>query len=290
MTAVYINSSTKLNTSQDLTKVDPAEAVFIWIVCIFEFPVILLTLFALFFLIKSHRASSVYVIHLILSDLLQIGLILTLTTELANVRLWSAYKYCLTAGLFFMACIAIERYLLVSHPHWYKSHHSVKMSCFVSVLIWLVPLTFSNFKQHAIFTLVSECLACFIPYSLILMSFIGTWRGLSHAISLTSHKRRFILGSLSLVLLNYTFLILPLTIINICLIILENQYPFVLKVYIFCHCLLYLNPLADCLLYLFMRSDADNIMKSLYCCGEPKFTTATSHTNMHSITVPSSVH
>lgn len=219
-------------------------------------------------------------IHLIFSDLLQICFILVLTTELANATLWSAYKYCLIVGLFFMTCIAVERYILVSHPHWYRSHHSVKMSCFVSFIIWLVPLTFTNIEQHEIFTMFSQCLACFIPYSVILLCFVGTWRGLSHAISLTSHKRKLILGSLSLVLLNYTFLILPLSITSLCLMVLEHPPPFALKVYLFCHCLLYLNPLADCLLYLFMRSDVDNIMKSLYyCCSSPESFTAPSNTH-----------
>ncbi|XDV30419.1 hypothetical protein PO909_033345 [Leuciscus waleckii] len=252
----------------NLNKVDHAEAVFIWILCIIEIPVVLLTLFALCFLIKSHRAASVYVINLILSDLLQIGFIFVLTTNLANAALWSAYKYCLIVGLFFMACIAIERYILVSYPHWYRSHHSLKMSCFISFIIWLVPLTFTNIKQQDIFTMFSQCLACFIR----------TWRGLSHAISITAHKRKLILGSLSLVLLNYTFLILPLSITSFCLVFLEHHPPFVLKFYLFCHCLLYLNPLADCLLYLFMRSDAENIMKSFYCCSSPESFTATTNT------------
>jgi len=258
-------------------KVEHAEAVFIWILCIIEIPVLLLTLFALCFHIKSHRASSVYVINLILSDLLQMCFIFVLTTKLANVALWSAYKYCLIIGLFFMACIAIERYILVSYPHWYRSHHSLKMSCFISFIIWLVPLTFTNIKQQDIFTLLSQCIACFIPYSVILLCFVGTWRGLSHTISLTAHKRKLILGSLSLVLLNYTFIILPLSITSFCLVFLEHNPPFAVKVYLFCHCLLYLNPLADCVLYLFMRSDAENIMKSIYCCSSPDSFTATSN-------------
>lgn len=292
MTQLNLTGFDELNKSHIVNnpdKVQHAEAVFIWIVCLFEMPVVLLTLFALCFFIKSHSAALVYVIHLILSDLLQICFILVLTTELANATLWSAYKYCLIVGLFFMACIAVERYILISHPHWYRSHHSVKMSCFISFIIWLVPLTFTNIEQHDIFTMFSQCLACFIPYSVILLCFVGTWRGLSHAISLTSHKRKLILGSLSLVLLNYTFLILPLSITSLCLMVLEHVTPFAFKVYLFCHCLLYLNPLADCLLYLFMRSDVDNIMKSLfYCCSSPESSTAT--TNTHTIAASYSVH
>ncbi len=269
MTQQLNNGSDGFNESHimnNTSKVENVEAVFIWIVSLFEIPVVCLTLFALCFLIKSHRAASVYVIHLILSDMLQIGFIIVLTTELATPALWSAYKYCLVVGLFFMAFIAVERYILVSHPHWYRSHHSVKMSCFISFIIWLMPLTFIKIRDQEMFTMISQSLACFVPYSVILLCFVGTWRGLSHAISLTSHKRKLILGSLSLVLLNYTLLILPLSITSLCLKFLEPAPPIAENVYLFCHFLLYLNPIADCLLYLFMRSDADNIMRSLFCC------------------------
>ncbi len=65
------NGSDGFNESHIMndTKVEIVEAVFIWIVSLFEIPVVCLTLFALCFLIKSHHAASVYVIHLILSDL-----------------------------------------------------------------------------------------------------------------------------------------------------------------------------------------------------------------------------
>ncbi len=63
-------------TGSVYSRAEHAESVFIWILCIIEIPVVLLTLFALCFLIKSNRAASVYVIHLILSDLLQIILVL----------------------------------------------------------------------------------------------------------------------------------------------------------------------------------------------------------------------
>lgn len=65
-------------------------------------------------------------------------------------------------------------------------------------------------KNHTLkFHGLSQCLAYFILYTIILLCFVGTWRGLSHSTSLTSHKRKLILVSLSLVLMNYTFLILP---------------------------------------------------------------------------------
>ncbi len=78
MTQFSINGPDGLNEPHIICnpdKVEVVEVMFIWIVSLFEIPVVCLTLFALCFLIKSHHAASVYVIHLILSDLLQIGFI-----------------------------------------------------------------------------------------------------------------------------------------------------------------------------------------------------------------------
>ncbi len=83
---------------------------------------------------SSNCAASVYVIQLILSDLLQIILVLISTTLWESRELKSAYKYCLV--VFDGICIAIERYLLVSYPIWYRTHHSVKFSCFIGSIIW----------------------------------------------------------------------------------------------------------------------------------------------------------
>lgn len=109
----------------------------------------------------------------------------------------SAYKYCLIVGLHFMACIAIERHLLVSHPIWYRTHLSVKFSCFICFIIWLMPLNLCSDKKsyHKIPWTVPMC---FIPYPIILLCFVGTWKGFSHT---TSHNPH--------VPLNYTLLILP---------------------------------------------------------------------------------
>ncbi len=238
-----------------------AESLFIWVISVIEIPIMLLTLFALCVLIKSNRIASVYVINLIFSDLVQIICILLFTTKLDSAELMKAYDCFLIAGLYFMACVAFERYLLVSHPHWYKSHHSLKRSCFVSLITWSVPLIFYH---------LPECIACFIPYPIIIFCFVGTCRGLSHSLSLTSINRKLILGSMFLVLLTYTCLILPFVIMDFidfytCIDWMNMTFK---KVDLFLECLLYLNPLADCLLYLFMRADVGDIMKPLPCCSK----------------------
>ncbi|XDV26395.1 hypothetical protein PO909_030125 [Leuciscus waleckii] len=224
----------------------------------------ILTLFALCALIKSNRSTPVFVIHLILSDLIQI-ICRLMDTITGSLDAFKAYDYSLIVGLYFMACVAFERYLLVSHPIWYRSHHSLKVCCVVSVIIWFVPLIFADF---------TDAISCLIPYPIIILCFVGTCRGLSRAISLTSLKRKKILGSLFLVLLTYTFLVLPNIILTFIYTFsydstqLVFSYSYTLF-YIIWYCsefLLYLNPLADCLLYMFLRPDVGGLMKSVHCC------------------------
>ncbi len=107
-------------------------------------------------------------------------------------KLYSAYDYSLIVGLYFMACIAFERYLLVSHPIWSKSHHSLKLSCFISVIIWLVPLIIAKVNPPCIICKdINWCIVCLIPYPIIILCFAGTWRGLSRSISLTALQINF---------------------------------------------------------------------------------------------------
>ncbi|XP_048019550.1 mas-related G-protein coupled receptor member A5-like [Megalobrama amblycephala] len=258
-------------------KHDIAASLFIWVISAIEIPIMILTLVALCALIKSQRSAPVFVIHLILSDLIQIICIIMKTIDFTpevyiGFKLYiffRAYHYSLIAGVYFMACVAFERYLLVSHPIWYKSHHSLKVSCVISVIIWFVPLIFVDIDFDSLsFGYVKRSIGCFIPYPIIILCFVGTRRGLSHAISLTSLKRRLILGSLFLVLLTYTFLILPFVILDFIVTTFPKlKYSLLFdKVFFFSKHLLYLNPLADCLLYLFMRPDAGDLMKSVRCC------------------------
>ncbi|XDV38017.1 hypothetical protein PO909_007509, partial [Leuciscus waleckii] len=223
-----------------------AGFIFFMIFSAIEFVIVILTLFALCALIKSHRSTPVFVVHLILSDLIQTICIL-ITISIGHEI--NAYFYSLTVAVYFMACVAFERYLLVSPPIWYRSNHSLKVCCVVSVIIWFVPLILTVID----FSSLTISIICLIPYPIIILCFVGTCCGLSRAISLSPLKRKQILGSLFLVLLTYTFLILPFLIMMVIDDILEvhNSVDF----FIFSFLLLFLNPLAGCVLYIFVRPD-----------------------------------
>ncbi|XP_058627112.1 mas-related G-protein coupled receptor member A5-like [Onychostoma macrolepis] len=246
-------------------KKDYAELLFVSVLSVVEIPIMILTLIALCFIIKSRPAVSVFVSNLILSDLIQVICMLIGTAEWTQ-ELYTAYDYSMMVGLYFMACVASERYLLVSHPIWYRSHQSLKLSCFISVIVWFVPLIIAKVKPPRIFFEdLDWCIVCLIPYIIIILCFAGTCRGLSRSISLTALQRKLILGSLFLVLLTYTLLILPFVIMLLIQPFCSND-NFVEKCIYCAEMLMYVNPLADCLLYLFMRPDVRNMMKSVRCC------------------------
>ncbi len=140
-----------------------------------------------------------------------------------------------------------------------------------------MPLIFAGIKNHTLKCHgLSQCLEYFIPYPIILLCFVGTWRGLSHSTSFTSHKRKFILGSLSLVVLNYTFLILPNAIKGFIKFFGFSVSPRFSNLF---YCLWYLNPFVDCLLYLFMRREDDDILAFLYRCrGSDRHQNTAQHT------------
>ncbi len=85
------------------SKQDYVELVFIRVVSVVEIPVMILTLIALCFIIKSRPAASVFVSHLIISDLIQVICILIAAAAEATTswtqKLYVVYYYSLIAGL-----------------------------------------------------------------------------------------------------------------------------------------------------------------------------------------------
>ncbi|XP_067307609.1 G-protein coupled receptor 4 [Pseudorasbora parva] len=256
------NESTPEKTEmwEFFSKVDLAKS-YVWIISVIEIPIMILTVLALCVLLKSHRSAPVFVIHLILSDLIQIISMLTLTF-IQSHEMYNAHRYSLIVGLYFMAFVAVERYLLVSHPIWYESCHLLKVCCVISVLIWFVPLIFADLNSDWLLKPLPRSIASLIPYPIIVLCFIGTCRGLSHATSFTPLNHKLILGSLFLLLVTYTLLILPFVILNLIRDIFSTNFRFYLFKF-----LRYLKPLADCLLYLFLRPDVGDLLTCVQCCS-----------------------
>ena len=162
-------------------------------------------------------------------------------------------------------CILCFRYLLIAWPLWYRFRRTIKISLAVCVVVWTLPLVFVlPFYFQVEIKVLKTIFAVFllVPLPLFIFFLGGTLKSLSAAISVSSDEKRRIVGILVLVLLIYTLLFLTKIIWNLVEEARDN-YTFDNLTFI----LLRFSPLADLILYVFMRKGAiDKLLASLCCC------------------------
>ncbi|XP_038588751.1 G-protein coupled receptor 4-like, partial [Micropterus salmoides] len=229
------------------------------------FTTTVLTFTNVFLQVRSGHVAPIYIINLLITDLIQLCYMIVEMATPKDVEIpvifFNIYFFGLFASVYFMVCIALERYLVIAHPLWYRFRRTVKISVGVCVLVWalslvcVIPLYFWNgyVTAHMIFAVV-----LLLPFALLIFFLVGTLRALSAAISVHSDEKRRIVGILVLVLLIYTLLFLP-TIIGL----------LALNVTLFKLSVLFvrLSPLADLVLYFFMRKGViDKLLVSVCCC------------------------
>ncbi|XP_045921152.1 G-protein coupled receptor 4-like [Micropterus dolomieu] len=232
-------------------------------------PLTLVAVYALYSMVRSDHVAPIYVINLLVTDVLQLCYMIADVAQPVNGKIHKIftciYQSALIASVYFMVCVALERYLVIVHPLWYRFRRTIKTSVAVCVLIWVIPLVyfltlyFSHFYvPHATISAVFLLL----PFPLIMFFLVGTFRALSASISVPSDEKRRIVGILVLVLLIYTLLFLPTIICYLGVSCFIDETLFNLS-FVF----LRLSPLADLFLYVFMRKGfIDKLLASVCCC------------------------
>lgn len=157
------------------------------------------------------------------------------------------------------------RYLVVAWPLWYRFKRSIKFSVLVAVIVWilcffevLVVLLTSDYMLifHSIFLL--------LPFPVLIFCLSGTLKSLSSSISVNPKEKRRIVGTLVLVLLNYSVMFLPWV---IWLLSQGNLFEMVHNETVPYLSFLQFSPLVDLVLYVFMRKGVvDRLLASLCCC------------------------
>ncbi|XP_067466964.1 ovarian cancer G-protein coupled receptor 1-like [Thunnus thynnus] len=226
----------------------------------------LVAIYSLYSQVQNNNVTPIFIINLLISDIFQLCYMIV---EVANPD-WKIdeiffyiYYHSVLASVGFMVCIALERYLLIAWPLWYHVRRNIKSSLVVCVVVWTLPLVFvlplyfwfeSSLIIFAVFLLV--------PFLLLVFFLAGTLKSLSAAISVSSDEKRRIMGMLVLVLLIYTLLFLPTIIKFLVGEASDNDIFSYLTVMI-----RQLSPLADLILYVFMRKGViDKLLASLCCC------------------------
>ncbi|XP_036403085.1 psychosine receptor-like [Megalops cyprinoides] len=191
-----------------------------WITLCIEFPVICWAIFALYHLVKDDNAVPVYVINLLISDILQhIGRFCILIPDLSPQVENTFYFICVIgvlSSVVFMVCIALERYLAIVHPLWYRYRRTVRHSVLMSLIAWVSPFILallggiaSYCSGHIKNTYLTLCIFLILPFPLLVFFLVATWRALSRSTSVPVTERKRILCTLLLVLGNYAVLFFP---------------------------------------------------------------------------------
>ncbi|XP_074532165.1 G-protein coupled receptor 4-like [Halichoeres trimaculatus] len=231
-------------------------------------PLTLVTIFALYSLVRKDHVAPIYVINLLITDLFQLCCLIVLESQpksgfpLARLRVY----YCfLLTSVGSMVCVSLERYLVIVHPLWYRFRRTIRISVAVCVVVWVIPPVLF----FAVLPLVGTSLAqiilfifFIIPFPLFIFFLAGTLRALSASVSVSAEEKRRIVGILVLVLLIYTFLFLPTIIFFLSAARVAQSKDLGVLSFMFVK----LSPLADLSLYIFIRKDIVGKFLSAVCC------------------------
>lgn len=256
-----------------------------WVIFLVGLPEVCLSCYALLRLLKKDRASPIFAINLLLSDLIQIGItVVFIVSRFFDATFYPTIKArCiarlfvrlgLTSSLSFMLLISAERYLMVACPLWYFTKNSAKISILISVCMWTFSLAYSSldyaFLIHTRFSLLLFSIICLLPAPFLVGLFAATWKALNKSTAMRheTENRRRVLGVLGLVLGSYTVLFLPFGFRNLYYSIkgdnASEDFSSVLT-----SALVYLSPLIDSLLYVFIRRDIRDTVEVFPCCKTP---------------------
>ncbi|XP_029926893.1 ovarian cancer G-protein coupled receptor 1-like [Myripristis murdjan] len=232
-----------------------------WIVISISVPLILVAIRALYSLVRDNHVVPVYVINLLVSDLIQMCCFVILLAAPQHLILTSTRLYYagLMASVGFMVCVAMERYLLIAWPVWYRLRRNVKVSLVVCFMVWVIPSVYFILLFCIKDSVTQDILLSsyvLLPFPLLIFFLAGSLKALSSSISVSPEEKRLIVGTLVLVLLNYA-LFLPSIILLLYMSVMKcSNAPFIL---------LQFSPFLDLVLYVFMMKGAVDKLLAYLC-------------------------
>ncbi|XP_078144766.1 G-protein coupled receptor 4-like [Centroberyx gerrardi] len=276
MEALYNNTTLENDYihSDDYVYDDFSNALHVttWIIISIGLPLTLLAICALVFLVRDGQVAPIYVINLLVSDLIQFCCLVVREAaprgDTHSVFSYIIYQIGWMASVGFMVCVALERYLVIACPLWYRFRRTIKFSLVVSFMVWAFSIVFIIVNYFVMdflgITILLSIFLLLLPFPLLIFFLAGTLKALSASISVPPEEKRRIVGVLVLVLLNYTLLFLPMIILFLAVATSSSGLIFHPNL-----CLIFIqfSPLVDLVLYVFMRKGAvDKLLACLCRC------------------------
>ncbi|XP_059214972.1 ovarian cancer G-protein coupled receptor 1-like [Centropristis striata] len=248
-------------------------------------PLTLGAIYGLFSQVRNGEVAPIYVINLLISDIIQFCCLIVEVAQPKDMYLFHSdyweifwvfhciYIYCLLASVGFMVVIALERYLVIVHPLWYRFRRTIKTSVLICVLVWIIPavpaLTEFFFFMYYVHMVVSN-IFYLLPLPLIIFFLIATLKVLYATISVPTDEKKRIAGMLILVLLIYTLLFLPNIIMNVYMYDFftkpnADMNPHLYHLLYLAPVFVKLSPLADLVLYMLMRKGTIRQLSACLC-------------------------
>uniref|UniRef100_W5NMW0 Ovarian cancer G-protein coupled receptor 1-like n=1 Tax=Lepisosteus oculatus TaxID=7918 RepID=W5NMW0_LEPOC len=285
MDSLNFSNTTEGNSTDDnkLLKMKTFHLVIYSCFFVVVLPINFLALYGLFRLIKTDFPLPVYIINLLLSDVTRIAILPLFIDSTSNDYECPShcgagimtYTLCVVAGVGFLLCISVERYVALAHPLWYRYHRSPKSAVLISLSVWVLGIAFM------VGELIGSTIAYWLflvvifplPLLVLVLSCAGIRRAVGRAVSVPEEEKTRIRRLMILLLGIFTGMYGP---IFFCYSYFsaaageDAAYSNVLEVCLLtAWAIMNLSPLVDPILYIFLRRDVRDALGCLSLCLRP---------------------
>ncbi|KAE8281021.1 hypothetical protein D5F01_LYC21599 [Larimichthys crocea] len=241
-----------------------------WLTFSIGLPAIALAIYTLKNLSKGENKIPMHVMFLLVSDIISFfgrpSVDQDMTSETSSTDF--IFYFGVITNVTLMLFIAQERHLMVAYPQCLGCCSSIRQTPAVKLVAWALPfgiLALAVLRYNLYFAV-----SLLVPFPFLLFFAVDSWRALicSQSSPSTPERRRTVWG-IGAIWANYTLLYVPF-ILSILLKALSFEET-VRYLELVSHLLLYLSPLVDPFLYIFMTKGLKEVLQALPCCQKPSW-------------------
>ncbi|KAK5854376.1 hypothetical protein PBY51_015450 [Eleginops maclovinus] len=255
--------------SSNSTRAVQAAQVIQWLTLSIGLPAIGLALYTLKNLSKGENKVPMHVMFLLVSDIVSFFGRPSLDQDMVTGAAFSSnptdfiFYFGIVTNVTLMLFIAQERHLTVAYPRCLVCCGNIRRSPVVTLMTWAAP--FAILALAVLNYSLWFAVALLAPFPFLLFFTVDSWRAVmcSRSNPKTPERRRGVWG-IGAILASYTLLYVPF-ILSVLLEALSFGET-VKYLGLVSHMLLYLSPLVDPFVYIFMTKGFKEVMLALPCC------------------------